>query len=610
MTINLPHHSIDESMDAIPSSSAPLTSYSPSCSSSPPASLGGSPSAMASVTDGNTQFFILLLCPNKLYFELVTITGNDDALPNDPIIYDMLRLIPQKCTEKRLLKNRYVGFVRTSDQVIFTDLDARAFRQVPDEEEGGQPDPIQQLRQEGFLRDNSWTSAQDYIQENDVLVAILDGYSARGMSELYKPILRNSSFADMICKRKSSKGSEGDIVEDASPPQGLFQALDVMAVERGSSSLLEHAPTHSEYVNSYDVNDRWITLEDEKFERLGGGDATARGGFFEPFTAVLDNTIDFFPMFSSKGNFTNHEPRGTMDQDTQGLTPSSVSSAPSGLSGSSGDDAPHRNRRNRRYVLMFSLLISFVVMASAIFLGRGSKHDINLIMQEPVSYEFGGDETASTATPSDTQNTPKPTNSPVTSYTPALTDATPSTQQPTEQPTHTESPSHTNQHTHPSMHHSPRHTDSPTHKHHHTHDVEHRLTNKPTGRPTHRRHTHSSTPTESPTRLKQHTHPLTQHPPRHTESPTTPPSTERSPSLLMVGERRLLSSICWEMVTSCASLEATSLMSVLPTLCWISTSWASLEATTLMSVSPMLWLISISWASAEAVSVTLEAPLL
>jgi len=203
---------------------------------------------------------------------------------------------------------------------------------------------------------------------------------------------------------------------------------------------------------------------------------------------------------------------------------------------------------------MFTLLVSFVFIASAIFLAGGKKRDIALIMQEPVSefggdetvsmaapsdtqkimqepfiYDIGGDETASTAAPSVTQNTPKPTNSPVTSYTPALTDVTPSTQQPTKQHT-TESPTHTKQHTHPSMHHSPRHTDSPTHKHHHAHDVEHRMTYKPTGRPTHKRHTHSdhmsSTPTESPTHLKQHTHPLTQHPPRHTESPTTPPSTQ------------------------------------------------------------------------------------
>mmetsp|Transcript_16752 Transcript_16752/g.27273 ORF Transcript_16752/g.27273 Transcript_16752/m.27273 type:complete len:436 (-) Transcript_16752:219-1526(-) len=244
--------------------------------------------------------------------------------------------------------------------------------------------------------------------------------------------------------------------------------------------------------------------------------------------------LDTYPIPAIADIIITHESRGTMDQD-QGLTPSSssLSYGPSSSSDSSEDDAPHLNRRNRRYALIFTLLMFFVATA-AIFFAGGNKEraDSTLIVQVPAGLEIGGNEAASTTAPSVTQSTPKPSNSPVISYTPALAEnVTSSAQQPTEQHIHTESPAPTMQQTHPSNHHSPRHTDSPTHKHHHSHPIEHRPTYKPTGKPTHKRHTHSDTimsptSTESPTHLKQGTLSPTQHPSMHTESPSAPPSSQ------------------------------------------------------------------------------------
>eukprot|EP00579_Thalassiosira_antarctica_P007632 CAMPEP_0201879182 /NCGR_PEP_ID=MMETSP0902-20130614/10131_1 /ASSEMBLY_ACC=CAM_ASM_000551 /TAXON_ID=420261 /ORGANISM="Thalassiosira antarctica, Strain CCMP982" /LENGTH=948 /DNA_ID=CAMNT_0048406955 /DNA_START=23 /DNA_END=2869 /DNA_ORIENTATION=- len=153
------------------------------------------------------QFFVLLLCPTSRIFELIEISAADDP-NNDSNINDVLSLIPQKCTDERLLQQRYVGFVRPADRVDFMELHAKAFgttsasvdqQQRHAQEQDGQKD-------DSFGDENTdcWPSLNT-IHENDVLVAILDGYSGYQMSKISKPIIRNSKFREMI-RRRSKKG--------------------------------------------------------------------------------------------------------------------------------------------------------------------------------------------------------------------------------------------------------------------------------------------------------------------------------------------------------------------------------------------------------------------
>ncbi|KAL7485449.1 hypothetical protein ACHAW6_011053 [Cyclotella cf. meneghiniana] len=144
----------------------------------------------APLARGNTPipFFMLLLDPKSRIFELIEI---DDA-PLSSSVGDILRLIPAKCTDARLLQMRYVGLCRPSDRVEFIDLRSPAFQKI-----------------ENFLTDVARQEQQQKcILENDLLVAMLDGSSGFQMCKISKPILKNDKFRDMIRRRRRGNGKE------------------------------------------------------------------------------------------------------------------------------------------------------------------------------------------------------------------------------------------------------------------------------------------------------------------------------------------------------------------------------------------------------------------
>jgi len=210
-----------------------------------------------------------------------------------------------------------------------------------------------------------------------------------------------------------------------------------------------------------------------------------------PTAPDLDNVATaLFPVFSLKGKFVKHESAEKSDIEIQGLTPSMLP----GPSRSPGVEAPQQNKRNRQYAIMFTFLLSFVVIVSAIFIAGGEKSESRstLIPNVFASSEFEFGETMSTGAPPVTQTIPIPTNRP------AAVDVAS-----TQKPTHVGTSAPTIHHTH--EHHSPRHTGSPTHVEQNTNVVAHRATSNPTGRPTHRKHHHSDNkPTGRPTHKKHH----------------------------------------------------------------------------------------------------------
>lgn len=106
-------------------------------------------------------------------------------------------MIRRKCAENRLSNDHYVGLVRTSDHVIFADLDARAFRGAA-AGEGEEP---------CILPDGS-AGERECIEENDVLAAVLEGHSAHKTIELAAPVLCSPAFANAIGER-SGRGRQG-----------------------------------------------------------------------------------------------------------------------------------------------------------------------------------------------------------------------------------------------------------------------------------------------------------------------------------------------------------------------------------------------------------------
>jgi hypothetical protein len=157
--------------------------------------------------DGNDasavmQFFILLLCPTSRIFELLEINDYTTTTTNattstidetkssvtTTTIQDILRnAIPKHCTDERLLLQNYIGLVRAEDKREFMELNAKAFF-VPSpssSEEGGE---------------------HRFIQRNDLLVAILEGYTGYQMAKVSKPILRNTKFCEMIRRRCAAAG--------------------------------------------------------------------------------------------------------------------------------------------------------------------------------------------------------------------------------------------------------------------------------------------------------------------------------------------------------------------------------------------------------------------
>ncbi|KAL7548523.1 hypothetical protein ACHAWF_011827, partial [Thalassiosira exigua] len=147
--------------------------------------------AEGDVAGGKIQFFVLLLCPTSRIFELVEISASDGP-DNDATVGDVLGMIPEKCTDDRLLEKAYVGFVRPKDRAEFVDVGARAFGKQRDVEGEGDRD--------------DWALPPDAIREDDVLVAILEGYSGHDTARIARPILRNSKFRDLI-RRRSKKGN-------------------------------------------------------------------------------------------------------------------------------------------------------------------------------------------------------------------------------------------------------------------------------------------------------------------------------------------------------------------------------------------------------------------
>ena len=148
------------------------------------------------------QFFILLLCPTSRIFELLEINDYTTTTTNatstidktkssvtTTTIQDILRnAIPKHCTDERLLLQNYIGLVRAEDKREFMELNAKAFF-VPSpssSEEGGEH--------------------HRFIQRNDLLVAILEGYTGYQMAKISKPILRNTKFCEMIRRRCAAAG--------------------------------------------------------------------------------------------------------------------------------------------------------------------------------------------------------------------------------------------------------------------------------------------------------------------------------------------------------------------------------------------------------------------
>lgn len=160
-------------------------------------------------------FFMLLLDPKSRIFELIEI---DDA-PLSSSVGDILRLIPAKCTDARLLQMRYVGLCRPSDRVEFIDLRSPAFQ-----------------KNENFLTDVARQEQQQQcILENDLLVAMLDGSSGFQMCKISKPILKNDKFRDMIRRRRRGNGKETMSVQ-------AVQIVNACQEEGANSSPLAAAP--------------------------------------------------------------------------------------------------------------------------------------------------------------------------------------------------------------------------------------------------------------------------------------------------------------------------------------------------------------------------------
>jgi len=137
------------------------------------------------------EFFVLLLCPTSRIFELVEIKN----VKLNSTVQDIMDSIPQQCTDERLLSKSYTGFVRPTDRIEFMQMDAKAFEK-------------QQLPQlKGEEEDNKKLENSSTIQEDDVLVAILEGYTGYQMIKISKPILKNSKFRDMLSRRSKNGGT-------------------------------------------------------------------------------------------------------------------------------------------------------------------------------------------------------------------------------------------------------------------------------------------------------------------------------------------------------------------------------------------------------------------
>ena len=186
------------------------------------------------------QFFILLLCPKSRIFELLQINdyycADTTTLPHiettaTVTIQDLLSIaIPKHCTDERLMLQKYVGLVRAEDRREFVDLNAKAFcakssfSSSSSSDESG--DILVDIKTDVPTADNEYEQrivvlphSSHFIQRNDLLVAILEGYTGYQMAKISKPILRNSKFCEMIRRRSggtkdgrsSGGGRDGDV---------------------------------------------------------------------------------------------------------------------------------------------------------------------------------------------------------------------------------------------------------------------------------------------------------------------------------------------------------------------------------------------------------------
>ena len=82
-------------------------------------------------------------------------------------------------------------------------------------------------------------SSHDYVAEDDVLVAILSGFTGHQMAKISKPILRNSKFRDMVKRRsKNGNGNDDDVRSVVYGADGALAGL-------GSGSVLVDHTTAS-----------------------------------------------------------------------------------------------------------------------------------------------------------------------------------------------------------------------------------------------------------------------------------------------------------------------------------------------------------------------------
>ncbi len=190
------------------------------------------------------QFFILLLCPTSRIFELLQINDYYADITSPPLIettnsvtiQDILSIaIPKHCTDERLMLQKYAGLVRAEDRREFVDLNAKAFFAKPSSSSSSSSDEsgdiLVDIKTEVPTAEKEYghrivvqPHSSHFIQRNDLLVAILEGYTGYQMAKISKPILRNSKFCEMIRRRSGGAkvgsssstggGSDGD-AEDA-----------------------------------------------------------------------------------------------------------------------------------------------------------------------------------------------------------------------------------------------------------------------------------------------------------------------------------------------------------------------------------------------------------
>ena len=156
----------------------------------------------SSPAGGTPSFFVLLLCPTSRIFELVEVSGEVSGnegggkpsnYPAMSTVGDVLQAASAKCNDDRLSAMEFVGLVRPSDRAEFTSRDAEAFAPIksPVNERNGGED--------------------EFIREDDVLVAVLESHTGSQMVRLSRAILKNERFRDMVRRRrKVSAGSSAD----------------------------------------------------------------------------------------------------------------------------------------------------------------------------------------------------------------------------------------------------------------------------------------------------------------------------------------------------------------------------------------------------------------